>query len=197
MGPGGAGDTQQQERRAEAARESTEGLDGVPPDLLEAVRQIGATSRASLGAVGDTAKALRTLLIADVALARSALGRTLALSGFAIAFGASSWLLLMAALVVFLSRQLGWSWSAALLAPALLSVVATALAGWFAMRYYEHTRLQATRRQLARLGIGELADFMPPPESPVSARAASEHSPARNPDGTPTKDRHGVDVTPP
>ena len=33
----------------------------------------------------------------------------------------------------------------------------TAIAGWMAMRYFEHTRMKATRRQLARLGIGELA----------------------------------------
>ena len=36
-----------------------------------------------------------------------------------------------------------------------------ALAGWLAMRYFDHTRFKATRRQLARLGIGELAGLMP------------------------------------
>lgn len=198
MAASGAGDdSHDQDRREGQARESAQGFDALPPDLLEAMRQIGATGRASLGAAGDTAKALRTLVVADVALARSALGRTLALSGFAIAFGASAWLLLMATLVVFLSRQLGWPWSAALLVPALLSVLTTAIASWFAMRYYEHTRLQATRRQLARLGIGELAEFMPSPDSPVSARAASERKPPRNGDGAPAKDEQGIDVTPP
>jgi len=197
MGATGAGDERNHDRRAGEARDSAEGFDALPPDLLEAMRQIGATGRASLGAAGDTAKALRTLVVADVSLARSALGRSLALSGFAVAFGASAWLLLMATLVVFLSRHLGWSWSAAMLVPALLSVVAAAIAGWFAMRYFEHTRLQATRRQLARLGIGELADFMPDPQSPESARAASARNPPGNGQGTPAKDEQGIDLTPP
>ena len=171
--------------------------DGLPPDLLEALRQIGEASRASIGAAGDTAKALRSLVVADVSLARSAMGRTLALSGFAIAFGASAWLLLMATLVVFLSRQVGLPWSAALLIPALLSVVATVAAGWYGMRYFEHTRMQATRRQLARLGIGELSAFMPDPDSPESARNATKRHPPEDADGEPLKDRRGVDVTPP
>ena len=160
MGATGAGDERNHDRRAGEARDSAEGFDALPPDLLEAMRQIGATGRASLGAAGDTAKALRTL-------------------------------------VVFLSRHLGWSWSAAMLVPALLSVVAAAIAGWFAMRYFEHTRLQATRRQLARLGIGELADFMPDPQSPESARAASARNPPGNGQGTPAKDEQGIDLTPP
>ena len=87
-------------------------------ELLEALRQIGATGRASLGASVDTAKAFRSLVVADVSLARSALGRTLALSGVAIAAGASAWLLLMGALVVFLSARLGMPWLGALLLPA-------------------------------------------------------------------------------
>lgn len=197
MGATGAGDDRDHDRHAGKARESAEGFDALPPDLLEAMRQIGATGRASLGAAGDTAKALCTLVVADVALARSAAGRSLAFGGMAVAFGASAWLLLMATLVVFLSRQLGWSWSAAMLVPALLSLVAAAAAGVLAMRYFEHTRLQATRRQLARLGIGELAEFMPDPDSPVSARAASARNPPGNGHGAPAKDEQGIDVTPP
>ena len=206
MGASGARDTGDEHdpqergggaRRAGDPADDGDGFDALPPDLLEAMRQIGATGRASLGAAGDTAKALRTLVVADVSLARSALGRSLALSGFAIAFGASAWLLLMATLVVFLSRQLGLPWSAALLIPAVLSVATTIAAAWLAMRYFEHTRLQATRRQLARLGIGELADFMPSPDSPESARNASRRGPARDTERQPVKDERGVDVTPP
>ncbi len=156
---------------------SPNGIEELPPDLLEALRQIGATGRASLGAAGDTAKAMRALVAADISLARSALGRTLAFSGIAIAAGASAWLLLMTALVVFLSRQLGMSWLTSLLIPALLSLVAAALGSWLAMRYFEHTRLQATRRQLARLGIGELAEVMPDADSPGSAREAAKRHP--------------------
>jgi hypothetical protein len=167
------------------------------PDLAESLRQIGDTGRAGLGAAGDAAKAFRTLLAADVSLARSAFGRTLALTGVAIAFGASCWLLLMAALIVFLSRQLGWPWAASLLACALLSGAVTVWAAWLADRYFEYTRMQATRRQLARIGIGELADFTPEPGSPVSTRAATEQAPTERPDGAPVKNERGVDVTPP
>lgn len=133
----------------------------VPPELLEALRQIGQTSRASLAAAGDAAKAMRSLVAADVSLARSALGRTLAFSGVAVVCGASSWLFLMGTLVAILHGPAGLSWTIALLIPAVLSLLVTAFASWMAMRYFEHTRLQATRRQLARLGIGELAGSIP------------------------------------
>lgn len=171
--------------------------DAPPPDLIEALRQIGATGRASLGASVDSVKALRSLVAADISLARSAMGRTLALSGVAIAAGASAWLLLMSTLVVFLSRHVGLSWSVAMLLPAVLSLAVAGWAGWRAMRYFEHTRLQATRRQLARLGIGELADFMPDPDSPESTREAARQRVPEDGEGKPLKDRRGVDLTPP
>lgn len=171
--------------------------DPTPPDLAESLRQVGAAGRASLGAAGDAAKAFRTLLIADVSLARSALGRTLALTGVAIAFGASAWLLLMATLIVYLTRGLGWSWSLALLGTALLSLAITAFAAWQGMRYFEHTRLQATRRQLARLGIGELSDFTPEPGSVESARTGAGQLAPAVAAGKPLKDEQGIDVTPP
>ena len=184
-----------------AAADSGAGVPGAgdpaPPDLAESLRQVGAAGRASLGAAGDAAKAFRTLLIADVSLARSALGRTLALTGVAIAFGASAWLLLMATLIVYLTRGLGWSWSLALLGTALLSLAITAIAAWQGMRYFEHTRLQATRRQLARLGIGELSDFTPEPGSVESARAGAGQLAPAVAAGKPLKDEQGIDVTPP
>ena len=182
---------------ADAARRERSRTDPAQADLAESLRQIGATGRAGLGAAGDAAKAFRTLVTADVSLARSAFGRTLALTGVAIAFGASCWLLLMAALIMFLSRQLGWSWSVSLLVCALLSGAVTAWAMWQADRYFEHTRMQATRRQLARLGIGELSDFTPEPGSPASTRATTEQAPTEQADGAPVKDERGVDVTPP
>lgn len=144
-----------------------DGGDNAPPspapDLGESLRQLGATGRAGLGAGVDAAKAFRNLLAADLSLARSALGRALAFTGMAIAFGASAWLLLMATLVVFLSDGLGWPWALSLLLTALVSLGITAFGGWSAMRYFEHTRLQATRRQLARLGLDEPAETPPAP----------------------------------
>ena len=147
------------------------------PDLSQSFEALGNDARAGLKAASDATKALRILIAADVSLARSAFGRTLAFTGAAIAFGASSWLLLMA---------------------ALASGIGTAAAGWSAMRYFEHTRMKATRRQLARLGIGELAAFMPEAASPVSAEAAAEQvAEATAANGEPVKKGLGVDVTPP
>lgn len=164
------------------------------PELRESLRQLGAAGRSTASAASDAFKALRILVSADVSLARSAFGRTLAFTGVAIAFGASAWLLLMAALIAWLSLGLQWPWSLSLLLTAALSIAVTALAGWRAMRYFEHTRLQATRRQLARLGIGELADFMPDAGSGASSKEAAEQVADQGP---PPKKGLGVDVTPP
>ena len=166
------------------------------PGIDEAVRELGATSRATLRAGRDAGKAFRILVSADIALARSAFGRTLALTGVAIAFGASAWLLLMATLIVGLTRGLGMPWTLALLLTALLSVGATVAAAWGAMRYFEHTRFKATRRQLARLGIGELSGLMPDAGTPVSGEDAAEAL-AEATEDAPVKKGMGIDVTPP
>ena len=165
------------------------------PGIEETLRGLRDEGRAGLKAAGDAAKALRILVAADISLARSAFGRTLALTGVAIAFGASAWLLLMAAMIAAMQAA-GLSWVIALLIAALLSVAVTAGAGYAAMRYFEHTRLQATRRQLARLGIGELADFMPDPGSGASTKQAAEQVAAATED-QPVKKGLGVDITPP
>lgn len=167
------------------------------PDLLEALRQIGATSRAGLGAGKDSLKAMRTLLAADVSLARSAVGRTLTFTGIATVFGSVAGLLLMASLVSLLATKFGLSWTLSLLIVGLLCMLFAALSGWQAMRYFEHTRMKATRRQLARLGIGELADHTPTPGSAESTRDATRNMPAKQANGAPVKDRQGIDVTPP
>jgi hypothetical protein len=169
---------------------------GSAAGIDDAVRELGATGRATLQAGRDAGKAFRILLAADVSLARSAFGRTLALTGVAIAFGASAWLLLMATLIVWLSRGLGMAWALSLLLTALLSVLVTAAAAWAATRYFEHTRLQATRRQLARLGIGELADMVPGAGSGVPGEAAADAVAEASKD-EPVKKGLGIDVTPP
>jgi len=102
--------------------------------IEESLRELGATGRATWEAGRDASKAFRILLSADISLARSAFGRTLAFTGVAIAFGASAWLLLMAALIAWLSMGLGWPWALALLGTAALSIVITGLGGWRAMR---------------------------------------------------------------
>ncbi|MFD0321328.1 hypothetical protein [Lysobacter gummosus] len=86
------------------------------------------------------------------------MGRALMWVSVAIIFGASSWLLLMAALIALLQGILGWSWLASMSAAAGLSLVVTAVGVWQALRYFEYTRLSATRRQLRRLGLGDEDD---------------------------------------
>lgn len=167
------------------------------PDLGESLREVGNAARAGLREAGDTAKAFRALVAADVSLARSAFGRTLAMTGVAIVFGASCWLLLMATLVVFLTRQLGLPWAVSMLLAALASGAVALWAVWRADRYFDHTRMQATRRQLARLGIGELSEFTPDADSPASARANAEQAPPTGPGGQPPVGKDGVQVSPP
>lgn len=161
------------EREKRRRREAADGEDELPPDLLEAWRQLHHSGRAGLAASGDALKALQRLVIADIALARSAAGRAAALGSLAVVFGGSAWLLLMASLIVFLSRTVGITWWVSLFGTALVSLLVAALAGWAAVRYFDHTRLRATRRQLARLGLGERAPRTPPPGSPLSARDAA------------------------
>ena len=145
-----------------------------PPDLAESLRELRDSGKAGLGATGDAARALRDLVAADVSLARSAAGRSAVFAGIAVMFGVSAWLLLMTALIVVLSRIVGLPWWLSLSGCGLLSL----LCAWLALRkaedYFEHTRLKATRRQLARLGIGELAGLVPGAGSPESARDAAE-----------------------
>jgi len=168
-----------------------------PPDLGEALHALGADSRAGLKAASDSLKALRILVAADVSLARSAFGRALAFTGVAIAFGASAWLLLMGALIAAMQAA-GISWLVSLLIASGLSIAITVGAVIMAMRYFEHTRMQATRRQFARLGIGELADLMPNPGSAESSvDAAQRVAEAHATTGAPMKKGLGVDVTPP
>ena len=167
------------------------------PDLSDSLNALGEEARAGLKAAKDASEAFRILVSADISLARSAFGRTLAFTGVAIAFGASAWLLLMASLVVWLSRGAGLAWSLSMLLTGVLSVLATVGAGYAAMRYFEHTRMKATRRQLARLGIGELAAFMPEAGSAETAEQAAERVAEANQGGEPIKKGLGVDVTAP
>lgn len=169
---------------------------GETPGLKDTIDELTASGKASLRAARDAATALRILVSADISLARSAFGRTLAFTGVAIAFGASAWLLLMASLIAWLSLGLGWRWSLSLLLTAGLSIVVTVIAAIVSMRYFEHTRLQATRRQLARLGVGELSGIMPDADSAESSENAAERV-ADATSETPIKKDLGVDVTPP
>ena len=125
---------------------------GEPPHLDESVRRVTAAGRQTFASGRDTARALRRLLRADLALARAAAGRTLAWLALTIVFGTSAWLLTLALLVILL-HSFGLSWLVAALIAATLNLLITGLAGWRAMVYARHTGLKATRRQLTRLGL--------------------------------------------
>jgi hypothetical protein len=128
--------------------------DGKPPHIDESVRRIGAAGRATLDSALDTGRALRRLVSADLALARSALGRALAWTAVAIVFGASAWLLLMGVLTSLL-HALGWSWLASFATCAALSLAVTGYAGWRVSVFFDLAGMHATRRQLARFGVGD------------------------------------------
>ena len=182
--------------QAEPAAAARQEQASAAPGIEAALHELGAEARAGLKSASDVAKALRILIAADISLARSALGRTLAFTAVAIAFGASSWLLLMAAMIAALQAWAGLSWLVALLITALLSLMVTIGAAYAALRYFDHTRLKATRRQFARLGFGELADLMPNADSHVSSKQAAEQLDVANAVG-PIKKDLGVNVTPP
>lgn len=127
---------------------------GKPPHLDESVRRIGAAGRATIDSALDTGRALRKLVSADLALARSAMGRALAWVAVAIVFGASAWLLVMGVLTALL-HALGLSWLASFAICAALSLGVTGFAAWRVSVFFEYAGMHATRRQLARVGIGD------------------------------------------
>jgi len=144
--------------------------DGRPPHLDESVRRVGRAGRDVLDAALDSGQALRKLVIADLAFARSALGRALAWTGVAIVFGASAWLLVIATLIALLRNVLDWSWLASIAVAAGLSLILTGIASWRVSVFFDHAGLHATRRQLAKIGIGDsgIEDDAPEPADPAA-----------------------------
>jgi len=146
---------------------------GTPaPGLEESLRQVRQAGQATLGSARDTGRALRRLISADLALARSAFGRGLAWAGVAIVFGASSWLLLTGAIIALLQR-LGLSWFQSLFFTALASLAMTGLAVWRVSHFFDHTGLHATRRQLSRLGLFDEHDD---DDNDEPSRPAAQHA---------------------
>ena len=101
---------------------------GPPPSLEESLRAVSEAGSASLGATVDSLRALRGLISADLAMARSAAGRGLAWAGAAVVFGATAWLLATAWIVSLLERVNGLSWLSALAIATVFNLAITALA---------------------------------------------------------------------
>lgn len=124
------------------------------PPLDEAARRIGAAGKALGTELWTAARAFRALFMAELALSRSAILRVLVLATIATALGATAWLYLMAMGALGL-RALDLPWWAAVGIPALASLIGAGLCVWLALRALEDTQFKATRRQLARFGIGD------------------------------------------
>lgn len=153
--------------------------DDATPSLDESLRRVGKAGKDSLSSAVATAKSLRRLVLADFALARASLARAMVWMSVAAAFGVSSWLLLMGALIALLQR-LGLSWLGALSVAAGLSLAITALGVWQTLRYFGFSRMDATRRQLKAMGLGDDDEEDAGPE----ARSAAEQLRAQQ-GGTP------------
>jgi len=147
-----------------------------PPGIDESLRQAKAAGQATLGSARDTGRALRRLVSADLALARSAFGRGLAWAGVAVVFGASSWLLLTGAMIALLQR-VGLSWFQSLFFTALVSIAMTGIAVWRVSHFFDHTGMHATRRQLSKLGLFDEQsedDDAPTPKAQHASMAARD-----------------------
>lgn len=127
------------------------------PPLDEAARRIGAAGKALGHELWTAARAFRALFMAELALSRSAILRVLVLATIGTALGATAWLYLMAMGVLGL-RALDLPWWAAVGIPALASLLGAGVCVWLALRALEDTQFKATRRQLARFGIGDDPD---------------------------------------
>ncbi|KRA54553.1 hypothetical protein ASD77_08150 [Pseudoxanthomonas sp. Root65] len=140
-----------------------------PPAFIDSLKEVGEAGRAAYGSARDTGRAMRALVSADFALARSAFGRALAWACVAIVFGASAWLLITGALIALMQR-FGFSWLQSLSLAAFISLAMTAFAAWRVGRYFDYTGMHATRRQLSRLGLfdenGNSDEDEAPPATP-------------------------------
>ncbi|SDR03709.1 hypothetical protein SAMN05428982_2999 [Pseudoxanthomonas sp. CF385] len=147
-----------------------------PPDLADTLKVVGAAGRAAYGSAKDTGRALRGLVSADFALARSAFGRALAWAGVAIVFGASAWLLVTGALIALMQR-FGFSWLQSLSLAAFISLAVTGFAVWKVGRYFDYTGMHATRRQLSKLGLFDEDEPLDDPPAAGTAHdpRASDH----------------------
>src|SRR3546814_5285195 len=111
------------------------------------------------------------------------MGRALAWVAVAIVFGASAWLLVMGVLTALL-HSLGLSWLASFAICAALSLGVTGFAAWRVSVFFDHAGMHATRRQLARFGIGDEND---------DDEAGDETAPAPQA-GSPVRSRRSADA---
>ena len=106
----------------------------VAPGIADAIRELGETGRATWGAGREAATAFRILVSADISLARSAFGRTLAFTAVAIVFGTTyAGVMPLYAVIArgyFPMRIMGTVFGAATMVSAFGMALGPAMGGW-------------------------------------------------------------------
>ena len=154
-----------------------------PPELAQAARDVGRAGLEAGREAWSIVTTFRRLVSADLTLSRVALGTSMAWTAGAIILGASAWMFLMGSAVLAL-RDAGLSLLWALLVPAIVSLLGAGGCAYAAMQVFQHTSLEATRRQLARFGLaGDPAQD----DNPVTGTdpEASERPPEPEPKAPP------------
>lgn len=120
------------------------------PPLTESARAVYDAARGVAGAWGEHLAALRELLLADLALARTAALRALLLLALAAIALGSCWALLTA-LCVWLLHEAGFGWGWALGLPLAVGALVGAVALGCALRLIRLANLKTSRTQLLAL----------------------------------------------
>lgn len=121
-----------------------------PPPLSESARSVFEAARAFAGSSAATTTTLRRLVLADLALARTAATQGAVLFALAALLAASAWALLTALAVWGLhAAGLNWGWSLAV--PALVDLILASVASLRALKILRLADLQATRQQISML----------------------------------------------
>jgi len=117
--------------------------------LGDDARAVLQAAQSGAQAWADALRALHTLFLAELDLARAALLRSLWLAALVLGLLLAACLLLVTLAVVGL-QALGLSWLAAVGVCLLASAALAALAAWRLTRLLRLARFEATRRQLAQ-----------------------------------------------
>ena len=153
------------------------------PALAQAAQDVGRAGLEAGREAWGVVTAFRRLVAADLTLSRVAFGTAMAWTAGAVILGASGWIFFMGTAVLALQRA-GFSLMWALLVPALLSAIGAGVCAWMGMRVFQHTSMDATRRQLSRFGLAGDPAQDENPETGVDP-AAAERPPEPEPKAPP------------
>jgi uncharacterized membrane protein YqjE len=125
-------------------------LPGGQPGIVDTAKRMLDEGGDAAHSAMDTARALKTLAAAELALAKAAIVRSVVM------FGAAAITALISVFFVFATLSavlvaLGLSWWAALGISTVLLLVTAGFLAWRGMALVKLARFDATRRQLARL----------------------------------------------